>query len=108
MRGHGPCVALRLRQRNEFAVTRWLQRFWSATPLVVLDGGVHGVCRPGIARRAFRGPRETVRPLEAVGKRFATRPSDAVLALRATSLVACAETDARIELPERFNAPTSE
>ena len=81
MRGHRLCLVLRLRQRNEFAVTRWPPWLWSVTRLVLLDQGVHGVHRSRIARRGLGAARQTGRPLEAVGNEAQSDRLDAVLAL---------------------------
>ena len=67
MHGHGLCLVLRLRERNEFAVTRWPSWLWSVAWLAFLDQGVHRVHGSGIAHRALQGAHETGRSLEADG-----------------------------------------
>ena len=81
MRGHGLCLVLRLRERNEFAVTRWPWWLWSVARLAFLDQGVHRVHGSGITHRALQGAHETGRPLEAVGNGAEPDTLGAVLTL---------------------------
>src|SRR2546423_15673049 len=85
-RGHRPCMALRLRERNEFAVTCWLPQLWSVTRVVFWTKEPIGVHRSGIPLRAFQGARETGRSLDAVGNGGQPDRPGAVLALVAGDL----------------------
>src|SRR6476660_4356317 len=84
-RGHRPCMALHLRERNEFgghmlavaALVRYTVGF--------LDQGAHRVHRSGIAHRAWQAAREPGWP-EAVGHGLQPDRSGAVLALVAGDL----------------------
>src|SRR4051812_43467800 len=53
-RGHRPCMALHLRERDEFAVTRWPRMLWSVTRLISWTKEPIGVHRSRILRRAFK------------------------------------------------------
>jgi hypothetical protein len=81
MRGHRLCVALHLRQRNEFAVRRWPSQRWFRYTVGFWTKESIEVHPSAIAGRSFRGACQAGRPLEAVGN--GTKPDrlDAVLAL---------------------------
>jgi hypothetical protein len=81
MRGHRLCVALHLRQRNEFAVRRWPSQRWFRYTVGFWTKESIEVHRSAIAGRSFQGACQAGRPLEAVGN--GTKPDrlDAVLAL---------------------------
>ena len=91
MHGHGLCLVLRLRERNEFAVTRWPSWLWSVARLAFLDKGVHRVHGSGVGDRVLQGAYGTGRPLEAVGNGAEPDTLGAVLALVVADL-ACTWT----------------
>src|SRR5437016_11368600 len=86
LRGHRLCSGLRLRWRNEFAVTRWL----------LCPGPLHGWCcltresiwmhGSGIARCASGDAPQTCRPFEAVRNGAEPDRSGAVLDLAVRDL----------------------
>jgi hypothetical protein len=107
--GHRPRFALRLRERDEPAVTRWPPRFWSVTRLVFCTEESIGVHGSGIARRALGGARETGRPLQAVGNEADPDRLGAVLALVLGDLARVGSRDrSEDRRSQRCSAPTSE